>query len=89
MAVEKDIVDKSGSWYSYGNDRIGQGRENAKNYLADHPEVMAEIKQKVREAYGIAEPTTEDSKAGTDEKAKDKSKNKTAAKATDPSTLDV
>ncbi|RRG02886.1 recombinase RecA [Loigolactobacillus coryniformis] len=89
MAVEKDIVDKSGSWYSYGNDRIGQGRENAKNYLADHPEVMAEIKQKVREAYGIAEPTTEDSKAGTDEKAKDKAKNKTAAKATDPSTLDV
>lgn len=51
MAVEKDIVNKSGSWYSYGDDRIGQGRENAKGYLADHPDVMEEIKGKVRAAY--------------------------------------
>ncbi|KRN31530.1 recombinase RecA [Liquorilactobacillus mali] len=55
MAVEKDIIKKSGSWYSYGEDRIGQGRENAKQYLADNPEVMHEIMLKVRQAYGIAD----------------------------------
>lgn len=55
MAVEKDIVKKSGSWYSYGEDRIGQGRENAKQYLADHSEIMQEVTLKVRQAYGIAE----------------------------------
>ncbi|MDN2452816.1 recombinase RecA [Lactobacillus sp. UCMA15818] len=55
MAVEKDIVKKSGSWYSYGEDRIGQGRENAKQYLADNPKVMHEVMLKVRQAYGIAD----------------------------------
>lgn len=55
MAVEKDIINKSGSWYSYGDERIGQGRENAKNYLADHPEIQDEIRTKVRTAYGISD----------------------------------
>ncbi|KRN99632.1 recombinase RecA [Companilactobacillus kimchiensis] len=53
MAVDKDIIDKSGSWYSYGDERIGQGRENAKTYLAENPEKMDEIKTKVRDAYGM------------------------------------
>lgn len=53
MAVEKDIISKSGSWYSYNDERIGQGRENAKKYLADNEEVMEEVYQKVRSAYGI------------------------------------
>lgn len=53
MAVEKDLVDKSGSWYSYGDERVGQGRENAKQYFADHPEAMEELMQKVRVAYGM------------------------------------
>lgn len=53
MAVEKDIIAKSGSWYSYNDERIGQGRENAKKYLADNEEVMEEVYQKVRSAYGI------------------------------------
>ncbi|ANZ61726.1 recombinase RecA [Secundilactobacillus paracollinoides] len=64
MAVEKEIINKSGSWYSYGDDRIGQGRENAKGYLADHPEVMAEITSKVRAAYNM---DGEDAEASTDE----------------------
>lgn len=55
MAVEKDIVDKSGAWYSYKEDRIGQGRENAKNYMFTHPEMMAEVSALVRAAYGIGE----------------------------------
>ncbi|MHA3065563.1 recombinase RecA [Lacticaseibacillus saniviri] len=53
MAVEKDIVSKAGSWYGYGDDRIGQGRENAKTYLVEHPEVQTEIRAKVRAAYGM------------------------------------
>lgn len=60
MAVEKDLVGKSGSWYSYGDERIGQGRENAKKYIDEHPDVRAEILGKVREAYGmVADPTSE------------------------------
>lgn len=53
MAVEKDIIHKSGSWFSYGDTRIGQGRENAKEYLSEHEDEMNEINIKVREAYGI------------------------------------
>jgi len=59
MAVEKEIVNKSGSWFSYGEERIGQGRENAKKYLLDHPETMKEIYLKVRKAYGIADAEEE------------------------------
>ncbi|WFC02177.1 recombinase RecA [Lactiplantibacillus pentosus] len=70
MAAEKDIVKKSGSWYSYGDDRIGQGRENAKKYLDEHPDVMAEIRQKVRDAYGMDQTGEEDDQA--DDKSKDK-----------------
>lgn len=53
MAVEKDIIHKSGSWFSYGDTRIGQGRGNAKEYLSEHEDEMNEINIKVREAYGI------------------------------------
>lgn len=53
MAVEKNIIHKSGSWFSYGDTRIGQGRENAKEYLSEHEDEMNEINIKVREAYGI------------------------------------
>ena len=55
MAADKDIINKAGSWYSYGDDRIGQGRENAKQYLEDHPDIYDEIMTKVRAAYGIDE----------------------------------
>ncbi|APB30783.1 recombinase RecA [Vagococcus teuberi] len=53
MAADKDIVNKSGAWYSYEEERIGQGRENAKKYLTDHPEMREEIYQKVRLAYNM------------------------------------
>jgi len=55
LAVDMEIVDKSGSWYSYLDERIGQGRENAKKFLADQPEMCIEIENKVRLAYGMAE----------------------------------
>ena len=53
LAVEQDIVDKSGAWYSYLDERIGQGRENAKQFLLDHPEMMSEIEGKVRMGFGL------------------------------------
>jgi recombination protein RecA len=55
-AVAQNIVDKSGSWYSYNGERIGQGRENAKQFLKDHPEVLAQIDAQVRAALGLAAP---------------------------------
>lgn len=54
LAVELEIVEKSGSWYSYKEERIGQGRENSKRFLADQPEMCLEIENKVRMAYGMA-----------------------------------
>lgn len=53
MAADKDIINKAGSWYSYKTERIGQGRENAKKYLEDHPDIYQDIQEQVRKAYGI------------------------------------
>ena len=53
LAVEEDMIQKSGSWFAYNGDKIGQGRENAKKYLEDNPEVLKEIEAKVREKLGI------------------------------------
>ena len=60
MASDKDIVNKSGAWYSYHDERIGQGRENAKNFLKEHPEMMEEIYQQVRIAYNIDDAPVEE-----------------------------
>lgn len=49
IGVEQDIVDKSGAWYSFSGERLGQGRENAKQYLKEHPEISNTIEQKIRE----------------------------------------
>ncbi len=51
MGVSLDIIEKSGSWFSYNGERIGQGRENVKKYLLDNPEVMAEVEQKIRDNF--------------------------------------
>jgi recombination protein RecA len=53
LGVAHDIVEKSGAWYSYGGDRIGQGRENAKVYLKEHPSTLEEIELKVKQTYGL------------------------------------
>ena len=54
MAVNLDIIEKSGSWFSYNGERIGQGRENIKKYLKDNPEVLAEVEKKVRDNFAKA-----------------------------------
>ena len=53
LGVECNIVEKSGSWFSYGEERIGQGRENAKQFLVEHPDIAADIEARVLEHYGL------------------------------------
>ena len=60
IGVETDIIEKSGSWYSYGGERIGQGRENVKRFLTDNTDIYEDIFQKVREATGLSEKKPEE-----------------------------
>jgi recombination protein RecA len=53
LAVERRIVEKSGTWFAYGGDRLGQGRENAKQYLRDNPQVFRQIEERVRKELGL------------------------------------
>ncbi|MCI8986796.1 MAG: recombinase RecA [Lachnospiraceae bacterium] len=81
LAAENNIVNKSGAWYAYNGNKIGQGRENAKQYLRDNPEVCTEIERKVRELFnletGNAEGTEAQSALAEDKKA-EKEKTKAA-----------
>ncbi len=60
IGAESGIIDKSGAWYSYGKERIGQGRENAKLYLKDHQDIADEIEVKVKEVLGMTPPAHEE-----------------------------
>lgn len=70
LAADADIVSKSGAWYAYEGSKIGQGRENAKQYLKDNPAVCDEIERKVREHYGIADDLAEEPAATKSSKSK-------------------
>ena len=59
LAVERKIVEKSGTWFSYGGERLGQGRENCKNFLRANPDTAAAIEEKVRAELGLSAPATE------------------------------
>lgn len=83
LAANEGIVVKSGAWYAYNDAKIAQGRENAKAYLKENPEIMAEVEQKVRQKYGLADNV----KSDADEKKAEKkaAAAKTAAEeASDP-----
>ncbi len=69
LAVAENIVNKSGAWYAYNGDKIGQGRENAKLFLKEHPDLMEEVEQKVREKYAQKEGVDQ---LENEEKASDK-----------------
>ena len=56
LATEKGLIEKSGSWYSFGGERIGQGRENAKQFLRDNPDVCKKIENEVRKALNLPTP---------------------------------
>lgn len=62
IATDLDIVKKAGAWYSYNDEKIGQGSENAKKFLKENPEVFAEIDQKVRAHFGMTEAVESDEK---------------------------
>ena len=63
MAVQAQVVDKSGAWYSFDKERIGQGRENTKTFLKENPDVSARILGKVRDALGLAHKDSKESEA--------------------------
>jgi recombination protein RecA len=56
LGVLHGVVDKSGAWFAYKKDRIGQGKDNAREYLKEHPELAAELEAKIREKAGVAKP---------------------------------
>ena len=70
LAADLGIINKSGAWYAYKDGKIGQGRENAKQYLKENPDVAAEVEAKVREHYGLVEGNTEEDKKGAKEEKK-------------------
>lgn len=72
VATDQDIVSKSGAWFSYNNERLGQGRNSAKEFLIQHPEIIDEIETKVRENLGIYAQSAPASIAGVDPDAPDK-----------------
>lgn len=63
LAANLGVIVKSGAWYAYNDAKIGQGRENAKNYLLENPEIMDEVELKVREAYGLGKEQPAEAKA--------------------------
>ncbi len=83
LAAEVDIVNKSGSWYAYNGQKIGQGRENTKQYLKENPELCAEIEAKVRTHFGLEGAGKNDEKEKK-ETAKDTAEGKKSSKASEP-----
>ena len=77
LAADNDIINKSGAWYAYEGNKIGQGRENTKQYLQDNPEVLAEVERKVRDLFGFDTPE----EAVTEEKSSKTKKEQKADKA--------
>ncbi|MEC9440523.1 MAG: recombinase RecA [Myxococcota bacterium] len=69
LGAELNIIDKAGSWYSYGDERLGQGRENSKQTLKDNPDMMLEIENQIREHYGLPVATKADLDLGGDEQS--------------------
>ncbi len=66
LAVNENIVEKSGAWFSYSGERIGQGRENSRDFLKEHPEKLAEIEARLYEKFGIGAKAPEVAATGTD-----------------------
>jgi recombination protein RecA len=59
LAAEKEIIQKSGAWFSFDNERIGQGRENAKVFLKEHPDVAQAIEEKLKDHLGLVKKVKE------------------------------
>ena len=84
IAVDEDIIKKSGAWFSYKDEKIGQGAEKTKAYLKEHPEVFDEIDKQIREAHGLNyEPLNQEEDANKDKADKSKKTSKLTKKAKD------
>lgn len=70
LAVDNGIIDKAGTWYSYEEEKLGQGRDNVRNYLKENPEVAIEIENKIRKKYNLPEIKSSDKKKAKNEKVK-------------------
>ncbi|MGI9211423.1 MAG: intein-containing recombinase RecA, partial [Methylococcaceae bacterium] len=72
LGVQYEVVQKSGSWYSFSGDKIGQGKDNVRNYLKEHPDMAAIIDQKIREKAftGAAAVGSQDAASKTDKSSK-------------------
>ena len=70
VGVDQGIIDKSGSWYSFDGERIGQGRENVKRFLAENDDIAVTIYSRIREKLGLAKPPEEEGEAAEEPKAK-------------------
>ena len=77
LAVKVDAVQKSGAWYAYKGEKIGQGRENAKTFLREHPEIMAEVEVQVREYYNLPTDAVVEAAAQTDAQSEEGSSQST------------
>ena len=71
LGSKADIIEKSGAWYAYKGEKIGQGRENAKTYLAQNPKVAAEIELLIREKAGVIQKKIEGNPLDPEKAAKD------------------
>ena len=80
LATSINAVNKSGAWYAYNGDKIGQGRENAKTYLREHPEIMEELEKKVRDHYKPKEEEEEEQPEKKADAAADKPEKKATSR---------
>jgi recombination protein RecA len=71
LAVTDGVLEKSGAWFSYGGERVGQGRENARNYLQEHPKMLAELESKILLKHGLARAAKDAKDAKTMKDARD------------------
>ncbi|MDO4166776.1 MAG: recombinase RecA [Eubacteriales bacterium] len=89
LAANEDIINKSGAWYAYNGEKIGQGRENAKQFLKEHPDLMEEVAQKVRDKYAQNTVADEDAKEEALPKQDKVVKSTVAKKAERPAASDT
>ncbi|MCD7765227.1 MAG: recombinase RecA [Lachnospiraceae bacterium] len=89
LAANNNIINKSGAWYAYQGNKIGQGRENAKLYLREHPDVMEEVDRKVRQHYGLIEADEEDAAVDVAANAAKKVSEKARKESADASAPEV
>lgn len=83
LAANLDIINKSGAWYAYNGEKIGQGRENAKLYLEQYPDICAEVDRKVREHYGLLEGSSAAEDAGDEASEKKAGRKKKSEEASE------